>query len=156
MQWRHRQARLIVLAGFFDDSLLSSFVSEEIQKSWPNPEGQTGTRTLTRALGPFELLLASVLAVRSGECYYFKYTNPQISFSPTYPRFLRLRVFLYTHQILDKPRCFLHIGLLCSPSFTHSNSNSEWQGFLYRRNLLSPSVRANERDHNGALNLVYF
>ena len=63
MQWRHRQARLIVLAGFFDDSLLSSFVSDEIQKSWPNPERQTGTRTLTRALGPFELRLASVLAV---------------------------------------------------------------------------------------------
>jgi len=63
VQWRHRQARLIVLAGFFDDSLLSSFVSEEVQQSWPNPEGQAGARTLTRALGPFELLLASVLAV---------------------------------------------------------------------------------------------
>ena len=37
-----------------------------------------------------------------------------------------------------------------------SLETAECQGFLYRRNLLSPSVRANERDHNGALNLVYF
>ena len=62
-QWRDRQLRLIVLAGFFDDSLVSSFVSHEESKEFPNPDGTPGSRLLTRAHGPFELLLAAILTV---------------------------------------------------------------------------------------------
>ena len=51
------------MAGFFDDSLVSSFVSHEESKEFPNPDDTPGSRILTRAHGPFELLLAAILTV---------------------------------------------------------------------------------------------
>ena len=58
--WRARQRRLAILHGFFDDSLLASFV---FRRETKRVLGDSGTHTLTRAVGPFELLVASLLTV---------------------------------------------------------------------------------------------
>ncbi len=58
--WRRRQQRLAVLHGFFDDSLLASFVLGRETKTAP-VDGKP--RQLTRATGPFELVIASLLDV---------------------------------------------------------------------------------------------
>ena len=59
--WWERQRRIFVLQGFFDDTLMASFVFDVKQAEQPQPDGSSAL--LYRAEGPFELLVISLLLV---------------------------------------------------------------------------------------------